>query len=151
MPITQFVVCVRLHIILAIGSMLTNVEGGHGGAEAPATVCLIMYIIKVVSHSMVVWSRWHANRQYDKDAGKIGKSTHRWYMDQEWFVSMTFNSFMMLIVMFNVEDAYKMKKQRRSRDKNGKIRWKPKKLGLFGVFARIGKAGKKDLWASYVM
>lgn len=58
---------------------------------------------------------------------------------------------MMLIIMFNVEDPYKMKQQRKTRDKNGKIRWKKKKLGLLGVFARIGKAGKKDLWASGVM
>jgi hypothetical protein len=29
--------------------------------------------------------------------------------------------------------------------------WRKRKLGLLGVFARIGKGGKKDLWASYVM
>jgi hypothetical protein len=44
-----------------------------------------------------------------------------------------------------------MKKQRKTRDKHNKIQWKKRKLGLLGVFARIGKGGKKDFWASYVM
>lgn len=69
----------RFHIGLAMMSMVeVTTDEEHKNLKGPATVCLVLYVIKVFSHSLVVFFRWRDNGKYDSDAGKVGNSTHRW-------------------------------------------------------------------------
>eukprot|EP01048_Picozoa_sp_COSAG05_P030731 COSAG05_NODE_10840_length_543_cov_1.058559_1_plen_178_part_10 len=177
----------------------------------------------LTSHAGLVIFRMHVNHR----KGAISADA-RWREDQEWFVAMTFNSYMMLFAFFWLNEPFKMfKKQKKNFDikvdctlkteacddaaevggqipvgsvftafsayENGRepeilgegeaewlhvekltlpgqkrpkrlsksqegwipksmveTRWKRRKLGLLGVFARIGKGGAWDLAASYV-
>jgi hypothetical protein len=93
-----------LHIVFALLSMVQLVDK-NSDFSTGATICFVMYSIKVITQLVLVISKWLDNSKYDSGAGKVGKATHRWYKDQEWFVGMTFNSFMMIFVFLFINEV----------------------------------------------
>eukprot|EP01047_Picozoa_sp_COSAG01_P026447 COSAG01_NODE_1706_length_9427_cov_51.196934_1_plen_912_part_10 len=144
-----------LHIIAAFFAMVRLGWVDH--PDTGAKITCFLYVFKVVSHLALVAVRMHRNflaHKTDTQAGgdvKGDAKTRAWYESQEWFVAMTFNSFMMIFVIFAVNNPYTMHRRSTKRDRLGKTRWKKGKINLLAVFARIGKGGKWDLATSYVM
>jgi hypothetical protein len=90
-----------LHVILAIVFMVSVANDNSDGDNVGATVGACLYFTKVVTHMGLV-----VVRLCKGDAKK--DLTTRWREDQEWFVSMTFNSFMMLFVHFFIDSPWVM-------------------------------------------
>ena len=85
-----YVLCVVdwLHVLLAIMAMAKIISEAKG-AQAAATTCLCLYLLKICSHIGLVmlrlWQNHHQSKHQAND--KVGAWTHAWYESQEWFVA----------------------------------------------------------------
>ena len=227
-----------LHVALTM-LFCTSVQGRRAELlpenqwlSAASTACICIYGVKIASQVGILIQRWQQIRSLEKARSERWNATRCWREDQEWFISMTFNSFLMVFVMLLIEQPYQMQKlatlrfkmkvaakdnrqprklpredaetvaEKQSIPVNALVTVKPavrrgqkplrhldaaehswlqvrywqaagdnkkkkndcwiredwvgehfkrRNLGILGVFARIGRGGKKDLFASWVM
>ncbi len=88
-----------------------------------AWLCLAMYLIKVVSHLLMVRVMWYMlgqdsealKRKYGNYQWKHDETLLKWRHNQQWFIAVTFNSFMMIFVFLYIptekSDDYGLLKQ----------------------------------------
>jgi|EP01046_Picozoa_sp_COSAG06_P024569 hypothetical protein len=75
-----------------------------------STACICLYGVKIVSQIGILMQWWHQIRSSDTARKNKWDPTRCWREDQEWFISMTFNSFLMVFVMLMIEQPYEMQK-----------------------------------------
>ena len=109
-----------LHVALTIlfcSSVRTMVYGPNPQLHAEnqwlstaSTACIGLYGVKIASQVGILIQRWLQIRSLPKARSEKWDATRCWREEQEWFISMTFNSFLMVFVMLMIEQPYEMQR-----------------------------------------
>lgn len=139
-----------LHVLLTIFNMheiwqSDGVKGDKTGAKDRAKACLALYVVKAVTHTLLVVIKMVRNGRGTKMMDKYGKNDAltRWRHSQQWFVAMTFNSFLMLPVFLFI--ATTTGRRSRNDDPFDLVRWQKKpKQKLIDELMQKATASERD-------